>query len=105
MPLQQIQTFVCNIKNDVYKLVGDGILYVGWIASTYEDWAIAHGITLLFTIRFGLMLYDIKQRMRDVKKDEWQGQVKPILKADAVRQRKKSIIEKILDIFKLMFFR
>jgi hypothetical protein len=105
MPLQQLETFVCNIKNDFYKLVGDGILYVGWIASTYEDWAIAHGITLLFTIRFALMLYDIKQRMKDVKKEAWQTQVKPILKADAVRERKKLTFKKILDIFKLMFFR
>jgi hypothetical protein len=43
--------------------------------------------------------------MRDVKKEAWQTQVKPILKADAVRERKKSTIQKILDIFKLMFFR
>lgn len=106
MPYKQaLETFACNIKADVYKLTGDAVLFFGtWIAS-YEKWAILHGFTLMFTFRFGLLLYDIYGRSKDVKKEAWETQVKPILKSDALTERKKSIGTKLWDIVKLMFFR
>ena len=102
---EEIQTFVCNIKADVYKLFGDGVFIGLYYLAEYEKWVILHGLTLMFTCRFGLMWYDIYRRSKDVKKEAWQTQIKPILKADAARERRKSFWQKLLDIFKLMFFR
>ena len=102
---EQLKTFVCHIKEDFYKLIGDGVFFSVYIVAAYEKWILLHGFAMMFTLRFAVMIYDIYKRRKDMKRPEWESHVKPILKADAIRERRKPIGKKLWEIIKLMFFR
>jgi hypothetical protein len=96
-----INHFICRLKEDTMKFIGDiGTVSVAALFSQTENWILIHGAALLIFGRLVLLVMDGYKRLRDVKKPEWESNVKPILKTDALRERKLSTWQKIKNLFK-----
>lgn len=98
---EAISHFVCRLKEDTYKFLADcGTISIASIFTQTENWILIHGAALLIFGRLVLLALDGYKRLRDVKKPEWDNIVKPVLKQNAVRDRKLSTWQKIKNIFK-----
>jgi hypothetical protein len=98
---EAINHFICRLKEDTMKFIGDiGTVSVAALFSQTENWILIHGAALLIFGRLVLLALDGYKRLRDVKKPEWESNVKPILKTDAIRERKLSLWQKIKTFFK-----
>lgn len=114
-----IELFACKIKEDTFKTVTDQsvywtgrifitvsnfhIPYSGGLIGRIEEWLFYHGWLLLLVGRLFLLFLDIYKRVRDVKKPEWDNVVKPVLKREAVEDRRKTTTQKIKDFFFYLF--
>ena len=65
-----------------------------------ESFLFYHGWLILLLWRCLNAALDTYKRVRDVRKPEWESNVKPILKTDALRERKLSTWQKIKNLFK-----
>lgn len=108
---QTIYQFCCNLKQDTFHAIGDQGAYwsmrmcyslsdVALSLSGIESFLFYHGWTILLLWRFLNAALDTYKRLRDVKRPEWETQVKPILQKDAERERKLSTWQKIKQFFK-----
>jgi hypothetical protein len=96
-----INHFICRLKEDTMKFIGDiGTVSVAALFSQTENWILIHGAALLIFGRLVLLAIDGYKRLRDVKKPEWESNVKPILKTDELRERRLSLWQKIKNLFK-----
>ena len=93
--------FACKLKEDTYKFITDlsTIGIVSFLTDT-ENWLLIHGAAFLIFGRIILLLADGYKRVRDVKKPEWDNIVIPVLKKEAVQNRKKSFFQKLVIQFK-----
>jgi len=96
-----ISHFVCRLKEDTMKFLADlGTISIATFFTQTENWILIHGAALLIFVRLILLGMDGYKRIRDVRKPEWESNVKPILKPDALRERKLSTWQKIKNLFK-----
>ena len=95
--------FICRIKEDLYKLMTDITVYWLWFLSVMElseSWLLFHGGAILVFGRLILLGMDFYKRARDLKEPEWKSNISPILKKEAIEDRKKGFLQKIIDTFK-----
>ena len=98
-----IVQFICRIKEDLYKLMTDITVYWLWFLSVMElseSWLLFHGGAILVLGRLILLGMDFYKRTRDLKEPEWKSNISPILKKEAIEDRKKGFLQKIIDTFK-----
>ena len=93
--------FACKLKEDTYKFVTD-LFTVGicsFLTET-ENWLLIHGAAFLIFGRIILLFADAYKRARDIKKPEWNNIVIPVLKKEAVQNRKKSFWQNFISKIK-----
>ena len=96
-----ISHFVCRLKEDTMKFLADlGTISIATFFTQTENWILIHGAALLILGRLILLALDGYKRTRDVKKPEWDNIVKPVLKQEAIQDRKLSTWQKIKNLFK-----
>jgi len=96
-----IEHFICRLKEDTMKFIADlGTISIAALFTQTENWILIHGAALLIVGRLLLLALDGYKRLRDVKKPEWDNIVKPVLKKEAVHQRKLSTWQKIKNLIK-----
>lgn len=97
-----IEHFACNLKQDTSRFVWDlGTIGIASWLSNAESWLLVHGAAILIFGRLLLLVVDGFKRFRDVNKPEWKNIVTPVLKKEAVEERKKSGWGKLFDFLKL----
>jgi hypothetical protein len=93
--------FACKLKEDSYKFISDlSTVGIASILTNSENWLLIHGAAFLIFGRIVLLLADAYKRIRDVKKPEWDNIVIPVLKKEAVQNRKKSFWKKLINQIK-----
>lgn len=109
--------FICRLKEDTGKACidqatfwsGKGVLMAlnlqnqfgtDWIGSI-EHWFFIHGWAILLFGRLLILAIDGFKRVRDFNKPEWKNIVTPVLKKEAVEERKKTALKKFLEFLKL----
>lgn len=108
---QTIYQFACNLKQDTFHAIGDQSAYwtmraaysladISLSLSGIESFLFYHGWTILLLWRFLNAALDTYKRVRDVKRPEWETQIKPILKQDAIRERRLSTWQKFKQFIK-----
>jgi hypothetical protein len=108
---EALNQFACNLKQDTFHALGDQGTYwtmrfmysvsdVSLVFTGIESWLFFHGWLILLLWRCLNAALDTYKRLRDVKKTEWESNVKPILKTDALRERRLSLWQKIKNFFK-----
>lgn len=98
---EAIEHFICRLKEDTMKFVADlGTVSLVALFKQSENWILIHGAALLIFGRLILLVLDAYKRIRDVKKPEWDNIVKPVLKKEAIEDRKLSTWQKIKNLFK-----
>ena len=104
--------FICRIKEDTYKMATDqliywgGFLYIHVNAISFHtdfvyNWLFLNGWLVLLVGRVVLLGIDLYKRARDINKPEWKSNVTPILKLEAVENRKKSFFQILVSQIKL----
>jgi hypothetical protein len=89
--------FACKLKEDSYKFISDiSTVGIASILTNSENWLLIHGAAFLIFGRIVLLLADAYKRIRDVKKPEWDNIVIPLLKKEAVQNRKNSFWKKLI---------
>jgi len=89
------------LKEDTMKFLADlGTISIATFFTQTENWILIHGAALLILGRLILLALDGYKRIRDVKKPEWDNIVKPVLKQEAIQERKLSTWQKIKNLFK-----
>lgn len=96
-----ISHFVCRLKEGTMKFLADlTTISLASVFTQTENWILIHGAALLIFGRLILLALDGYKRIRDVKKPEWDNIVKPVLKQEAIQERKLSTWQKIKNLFK-----
>lgn len=96
-----ISHFVYRLKEDTMKFLADlTTISLASVFTQTENWILIHGAVLLIFGRLILLALDGYKRLRDVKKPEWDNIVKPVLKQEAIQERKLSTWQKIKNLFK-----
>ena len=101
--------FFCNLKEDYIHTLQDQSVFWGIRAGAvflqikpdfpdWEQWLFTHGWLLLLGWRILNAMLDTYKRLRDVRKPEWDTQVKPVLKREAVEDRKRKGWAKVWHI-------
>lgn len=113
--MNPVNQFVCNLKEDVSHAFGDQITFWSFRAYVFaadislnffgsiDEWLFYHGWLILLLWRFCNVFLDSYKRVRDFKKAEWKSNVVPLLKEQAVRERKKSFWHRIFETLKKIF--
>ena len=99
---EAIQHFACNFKQDTSRFVWDlgTIGFASWLGS-FENWLLLHGAAMLIFGRLLLLFVNGVKRFRDFNKPEWKNIVSPVLKKEAIEDKKKSGWRKLFDFIKL----
>ena len=112
---QLTSEFFCNIKQDTYHCLADQITYWGIIRPSvmlfnfeaymggFEFWLFIHGWVIILIWRAINAALDTWKRLRDMQKPEWETNIKPLIIAELINDKKLTFWQKVWRFIKQLF--